>query len=213
MSCKVPRSYPRRARARICRLSSRASAWRSPRRFRSTATRRTDAAFWHSGPAAPRCRRSTPKVTLERRAESARGDWFCNKCRAGDGFKLLQEVKSRYPDVLVILVTGFGTIENAGTDGSGSTDGPYYEPSQYEIQKHDTDRFSFNDQWDQHVRYYKASPGQDNIWGGSDARFDTSHNEDSDEIHAVLADDELGRRRVGQVREPGEDAAGLNRAR
>ncbi len=30
-----------------------------------------------------------------------------------DGFKLLQEVKSRYPEVLMILVTGFGTIENA----------------------------------------------------------------------------------------------------
>ncbi len=30
-----------------------------------------------------------------------------------DGFKLLQEVKSRYPDILMILVTGFGTIENA----------------------------------------------------------------------------------------------------
>lgn len=30
-----------------------------------------------------------------------------------DGFKLLQEVKARYPEVLMILVTGFGTIENA----------------------------------------------------------------------------------------------------
>jgi len=30
-----------------------------------------------------------------------------------DGFKLLREVRSRYPDVLLILITGFGTIENA----------------------------------------------------------------------------------------------------
>ena len=30
-----------------------------------------------------------------------------------DGFKLLQEVRSRYPEILPILVTGYGTIENA----------------------------------------------------------------------------------------------------
>jgi DNA-binding NtrC family response regulator len=30
-----------------------------------------------------------------------------------DGFKLLKEIKSRYPEVIIILVTGFGTIENA----------------------------------------------------------------------------------------------------
>src|SRR5262245_18089912 len=30
-----------------------------------------------------------------------------------DGFKLLQEVKARYPDILMILITGFGTIESA----------------------------------------------------------------------------------------------------
>jgi len=65
--------------------------------------------------------------------------------------------------------------------GSGGiTYGPYYEPSQYEIQKHDTDRFSFNDQWDQKVQYYRAIQGVDNLFAATNARFDTDHNEGPD---------------------------------
>ncbi|MBI1851343.1 MAG: sigma-54-dependent Fis family transcriptional regulator [Planctomycetes bacterium] len=30
-----------------------------------------------------------------------------------DGFKLLKEIKGRYPEVIILLMTGFGTIENA----------------------------------------------------------------------------------------------------
>jgi len=66
--------------------------------------------------------------------------------------------------------------------GSGRTFGPYYEPAQYDLQKRNGG-FAFNDRWDKHVRYYKAIPGQDDVWGANNARFDTGHNEDSDEIH------------------------------
>ena len=31
----------------------------------------------------------------------------------GDGFELLRVVKQRYPDVVVIIITGYGTIESA----------------------------------------------------------------------------------------------------
>ena len=98
-------------------------------------------------------------------------------------------------------LVGFGDQSQDGkaelgwkANGNGRTYGPYIEPGRYEIQK-DGSVFHFNDQWDQKIQYYRAIQGQDNIWGGSNARFNSGHNADSSEIadsvkDANLSDDE-----------------------
>jgi len=63
-------------------------------------------------------------------------------------------------------------------DGSsGRTYGPYYTADVYELRNDGNPVFA--DYWQNTVQYYRAIANQDNIWGGNDARFNSSHGDGS----------------------------------
>lgn len=97
--------------------------------------------------------------------------------------------------ILCQAMVGAGNSDGANgkgwkKDGStGLTYGPYYDPDTYELIE-DGGRYYFSDFWEQKVQYYEATPNQSNVWGASNARFNSGDNADSDQIDPEGQEDE-----------------------